>query len=446
MTKQDGLSLRLFIYNAQGANQIEHMSVDRVTEVFGKNEAPSVGDVGVALQTDVDQHEKAVVVALVQVFSISGVAAGAVRAALRPIYRFPLPIPLSELETANDKDGQNLLSNFSASFLAPAKTDRVLQILRTKDEGVGVWLDRLTQPELEYEAGIQQARIEARDAVSLAAQLAEIKLPADVFEVDQEGLADNDLLDSILNKAYEADLEEELMPLDLQRFDGILKVDQRAASASVFVDRNEKEVLAVFSVNKKLLEVELGVDLFYWDQVSDSFTFVQYKRLEREKAVDGAAEWVYLRRGELKKQLNLMPRGKQQSPRSKDWRMVDSPFWFKFVRGDAARELDDKVLRGMYVPADWLRLALADDALQGGQRGGFRLTYDNAKYVTRTMFIELVKRGLSGTARKESMDFKKVLKAMGKNRQVIVAVKKEWSAGAKPLNAAAAPQDPDAPF
>ena len=126
--------------------------------------------------------------------------------------------------------------------------------------------------------------------------------------------------------------------------------------------------------------------------------------------------------------------------------MVDSPFWFKFVRGDAARRLDDKVLKGMYVPADWLRLALADEALQGGQRGGFRLTYDNAKYVTRTMFIDLVKRGLSGTARKDSTNFKKVLKVMGKERQVIVAVKKEWSAGAEPLNAAAAPQDPDAPF
>lgn len=236
------------------------------------------------------------------------------------------------------------------------------------------------------------------------------------------------------------------MPLDLQRFDGILKVEQRAASASVFVDRNEKAVLAVFSVNKKLLEIELGVDLFYWDQIADSFTFVQYKRLETEKAADGAREWAYLRKGELKKQLDLMPKGKQQGPKSNDWRMVDSPFWFKFVRGDAARRLDDKVLKGMYVPADWLRLALADEALQGGQRGGFRLTYDNAKYVTRTMFIDLVKRGLSGTARKESTNFKKVLKVMGKDRQVIVAVKKEWSAGAKPLNATAAPQDLDAPF
>jgi hypothetical protein len=446
MTKRDGFSHQLFIYNAQGANQIEHMSVDRVTEVFGKEEAPSVGDVGMALQTDMHQHDEIVIVALVQVFSVTGVAARAVRAAVRPIYRFAKPIPLSRLDTTYETDGQSPLPNFSAMFISSAKRDAMLQTLRSIDEGVGAWLDRLTQPELEYAAGIQQARVEARDAVSLAAQLAEIELPADVFDVDQEGLADIDLLDSILNKAYETDLEEELMPLDLQRFDGVLRVEQRAASASVFVDRNEKEVLAVFSVNKKLLEIELGVDLFYWDQITDSFTFVQYKRLESEKAADGAREWAYLRKGELRKQLDLMPKSKRQSLESKDWRMVDSPFWFKFVRGDAARRLDDKVLKGMYVPADWLRLALADDALQGGQRGGFRLTYDNAKYVTRTMFIDLVRRGLSGTARNESTNFKKVLKVMGKNRQVIVAVKKEWSAGAKPLDAAAAPQDPDAPF
>ncbi len=182
------------------------------------------------------------------------------------------------------------------------------------------------------------------------------------------------------------------------------------------------------SVNKKPLEEELGVDLLYWDELHDAFTFLQYKRLERieSPASDGGPEWAYRRKAELKKQLALMPKGRGLPKTAADWRAFDTPFWFKFVRGDAARKLDGKVLKGMYVPADWLRLAIDDSALQAGPRGGFRLTFSNTKYLGRSSFIQLLSRAFIGTAGARSKSFQKVMENLGTNRELIIAIRSEW--------------------
>ncbi len=163
-------------------------------------------------------------------------------------------------------------------------------------------------------------------------------------------------------------MEEELLPLDLQRFDGKLVGNQRAASVAVFVDKGGENRLMVMSVNKKPIELVLGVDLLYWDQVHDAFTFVQYKRLEKVESgnPNGGYEWVYGRRAEIVKQLALMPIGRQVAKLASEWRAFGTPFWFKFVRGDAGSKLDGKTLKGMYVPADWLRIAVEEDTFEVG--------------------------------------------------------------------------------
>jgi hypothetical protein len=204
------------------------------------------------------------------------------------------------------------------------------------------------------------------------------------------------------------------------------------------------------SVNKKPIEEELGVDLLYWDQVHDAFTFVQYKRLEKTNSADGSDryEWAYRRKKEIEKQLALMPKGRENPKSAADWRAFDTPFWFKFVRGDAGRKLDGQTLKGMYVSADWLRLAMVDPTFKVGPRGGFRVTYQNAKYLGRNTFTQLISRGFIGTASTRSRAFQKVMLKGGSDRELIIAVKAEWQEDTE-TDSAIHPSDPsstDFPF
>lgn len=315
--------------------------------------------------------------------------------------------------------------------------------LSNLDPSVAIWLGQVFGEPRSFPSQVEQSRVEARDAVQLAAQLAEIELPADAFVSPPAETEDETLLQTLLNAGYEQDLEEELPPLDLQRFDGKLVGKQRAASVTVFTDKWNQKKLVVMSVNKKPIELELGVDLLYWDRIHDSFTFIQYKRLEKVTShrPSGGSEWAYLRKAEIEKQLALMPIGRDSPAEAAHWRAFGTPFWFKFVRGDAGSVLDGKTLKGMHIPADWLRLAMKEDTFKSGPKGGFRVTYDNAKYLGRTAFTQLISRGFVGTASARSKAFKKVLRS--KNRQLIIAVRTEWQKDEEPLGMTSASGEAD---
>jgi hypothetical protein len=237
------------------------------------------------------------------------------------------------------------------------------------------------------------------------------------------------LLESVLANAHRADLEEDLLPEELRRFDGFSEPQMYSASTAVF--RNRDTQLSVFNVNKKAFEIVLGVDLIYWDIIHDVFTLIQYKRLElgpsTSNSTNAADVWMYGREGELRGQLDLMPALDLRATNSSDWRMAGSPFWFKFVRSDAASVQDQRLLGGMYVAAEYLRLALDDGSLRTGPRSGFRVTYDNTRHLDRSSFVHLVKSGLIGTMAAQSADLHRVVADLtAAGRSVVLAVKSRW--------------------
>lgn len=436
----------LYFFRSKGANRISYTSASRISEIFDKNAAPTMGAICVAVQTGYeyfdDPNDEGLadgdfIVALAVVRGVAGVASGAVRVTLTPIHRLPAPIPLGSLQEQNLELG-DVPADFRSRLLDLVTSTALIAHLSSLDLTLAAWLAQVFDAPRAFSSVVEQSRVEAKDAVELAAQLANIELPADAFMSPPTESEDETLLQTLLNAGYEQDLEEELLPLDLQRFDGKLVGKQRAASVSVFTDKWNQKKLIVMSVNKKPIELELGVDLLYWDRIHNSFTFIQYKRLEKSKAdkVPGGSEWVYVRKGEIKKQLGLMPMGKNSPAKASDWRALGTPFWFKFVRGDAGSVLDGKTLKGMHVPADWLRLALEDDTFESGPRGGFRVTYDNAKYLGRTAFTQLISRGFVGTASARSNAFKAVLHS--KDRELIVAVRTDWQEDEEPIGATAA--------
>lgn len=431
----------LYLFRAKGANRINHTSASHISEVFAKGAAPTAGAICIAVQSgddyfngldDEEVTKGDVIVALAVVRGIAGVASGAVRATLAPIHRLLAPVPLGPWQDGSAELG-DVPDDFQSRELDLGTAEALIEHLKSLDPSVTTWLKQMFGKPRQFSSRVEQSRVEAKDAVQLAAQFADIELPADAFVSPPIGTEDETVLQTLLNAGYEQDLEEELLPLDLQRFNGKLVANQRAASVTVFTDKWGQEKLVVVSVNKKPLEVQFGVDLLYWDQIHDSFTFIQYKRLEKVTShrPAGGSEWAYLRKREIEKQLELMPGGKHSPAVAADWRAFETPFWFKFVRGDAGSMLDGKTLKGMHIPADWLRLAMKENTFKSGPKGGFRVTYDNAKYLGRTAFTQLISRGFVGTAGARSEAFKDVMRS--NNRELIIAVHTDWQKDEEPL-------------
>jgi hypothetical protein len=217
------------------------------------------------------------------------------------------------------------------------------------------------------------------------------------------------------------DSEDDLIAADLQRFDPAGAVSLERASVARFVDGDI--ALTILNVNRKPLEHALGVDLVYWDTVGDVFTLLQYKRLVKsEQAGGGEERWRYTRRQELIEQLALMSVGSHEPSASEDWRL-GNPFWFKFLRTDAFVPNDPMVLPGMYVPADYLRLALDDGSLRTGPSGGFEVTYRNTRYLNRRTFVDLVRQRMTGTAGSQSQRVIQAIQERSANHEVVLAVR-----------------------
>lgn len=416
-----------YILRAKGENRINYRHTDKVSEVFARESAPKKGSLCVIVSNGDDEATGTeFVLALALTQGVMGFASGVVRASLSPVIRIDPPLTLKKLK----RQGVSIPSlpdYFYAQELDNSLVTDLIHILSDHDLSVKPWLNAIFGRRRTYSNQLQRSRAEVRDAVQLASQISNIPLPADAFYVSGREVANETILETVLNEGYVRDMEEELLPLDLQRFDGKLISSQRAASLAVFEDRLGEKKLLVMSVNKKPIEEELGVDLLYWDLIHDAFTFVQYKRLESVTSSDGdGLEWAYLRRREIEKQLELMPHGREKARNAADWRAFETPFWIKFVRGDAAATLDSQTLKGMYVPVDWMRLAMKDSTFNTGPRGGFRVTYKNSKYVGRKTFTELISRGFVGTASFRSEEFKKVMETFGENREVIIAIKTRW--------------------
>lgn len=433
--------LVMYVVHAKGANRISYLSAEKISEAFDKESTPTVGSLcAIVREGDEELGPGEFLIGLAVTRGVAGIASGTLRATLSPILRLLSPLDLGQLRE-QAVSIPSMPQHFYARRLDGPTARALLEYLRQFDPTVDPWLDSVFREPRTFNDDVQQSRVEARDAVLLASQIAEVPLPADAFSEPPSVEEKETLLDTVLNAGYERDMEEELLPLDIQRFDGKLIANQRAASLAVFEDRDGQRKLLVMSVNKKPIEEELGVDLLYWDQAHDAFTFVQYKRLERVDSGDGSGtyEWAYRRKNEIEKQLGLMPRGREIPKSAADWRAFETPFWFKFVRGDAGRKLDGQTLKGMYVSVDWIRLAMTDSTFKVGPREGFRVTYRNAKYLGRKAFTQLISRGFVGTASTRSKAFRKAMEKLGSDRELIIAIRTEWQEDTESESAAAFP-------
>lgn len=417
------------------ADDDERRASARVTDVFHRQSRPKPGALMLGVGNDTDNADAVVLIGVA--CRSQQVATGKDRTLVTPVFRLPTPVAIQRLEAALPPDVRRRLGllNRLPGPLAPTRLPpqggaAVVTALQQLSPAAQEWIAALREAD-EPVTGPHAPRLrEERDAVSLAIDISGMSAPDDLLYTPGDGLAPSEAFGATFNPLYlmdnplsVADNEDDLLAEDLRRFDPQGQLRMLSSSIARFTD--DQFALTITNVNRKPLEKALGVDLIYYDELAHIFTLVQYKRMTPRPAGSGAGSprWAYTGHSELNEQLNRMDIGPNTPVNSKDWRMVPSPFWFKFVRDQDFTPGDPHVLKGMYVPAEYLRRALDDGSLRTGPRSGFEVTYANTRYLPRDVFVALVRRGFAGTTKAGSEAVLEVAQERAQTREVVVAMK-----------------------
>lgn len=224
------------------------------------------------------------------------------------------------------------------------------------------------------------------------------------------------------------DNEDDQIAADLRRFDSASELQELAGSMVRVYD--DRLCLTVINVNRKPLERVHGVDLVYYDHIADTAVGVQYKRLKQVDVAspDGSStDWVYRDKSQIVKQLRLMENETlSAATTADDWRLSTSPNFFKFVRPQDFDPNSRDLLRGMYIPDEYLRLGIREGKFQTGPRSGFQIGYRNARYFPSRVFIELVRRCWIGTQETNRSALAERVAELAIEDEVVLAIKSAW--------------------
>ena len=363
------------------------------------------------------------------------VSTSRVRVRVEPFHLLQDPIPLKEMQPHVDAHGDRHLreafrdANHSVPVMPKTFTLRSAKMIltslhRVSKEASSILNDLLLQtPDLP---ALEESRLqEERDAVTTAIRIADLSEssypPLTPTRTLEPGLAFGLCFD-----ARHFDSEDDLLAADLRRFDDTGRLTEIAGSMVVVQDRNVR--LTVINVNRKRLERVYGVDLVYYDHINDSAVAVQYKRMEKIKhpKSDGSlwSEWVYRDKAQLLKHLDRMkPHVSPKAIGADDWRLSSSPNFVKFVKAEDFNPNSKTLLKGMYVPDEYLKLGIQEGRFHTGPRGGFQIGYQNTRYFTAGTFIELVRRCWIGTRETDKSSLASEVAAMANNHEVVLALR-----------------------
>ncbi|MFF7411049.1 hypothetical protein [Streptomyces lydicus] len=156
--------------------------------------------------------------------------------------------------------------------------------------------------------------------------------------------------------------------------------------------------LEVTNVNALPLESRTGTDMIYYHVPTESFTLVQYKRLDPRKRAIRVDD-------RLRSQLDRLDRiAKLNSSPTQphEWRLGSDPCFLKLAHWpeDTSRNPVEGLAPGMYLPVSYVQLLLKSDCTRGSQKGSEArlLGYEHAeRHLVGAQFVDLVKEGLVGT-------------------------------------------------
>lgn len=217
--------------------------------------------------------------------------------------------------------------------------------------------------------------------------------------------------------------EDNLIIKDLMTLPGYKQISSHITGIVTFEHNGEK--IEIMHANKNTLENTLGADLIYYNLNFKSFTIVQYKLMKG----NGATQ-IYRLDTQFHKQLgqmidfkNLFDKQSHISNKS-DYRINNTPFYFKFCPNIIQSLEGESLTHGMYVNIDYLT-ALINGGHFDGKRRGKLVTFDNVeRWFDNTLFVSLLKKGWIGTNGTASDHMYRLVQQILENdRAVIIAYK-----------------------
>lgn len=318
----------------------------------------------------------------------------------------------------------------ATSAVPPATWDDLVTAIATLDPDAGRLLGlRPTVDRPGREISIQR---EERDAVLLSLELAGLERPSAEWPIDP----DHHFLAGAETAAV---LEEHIVSHDaltgLPGWDRDIDPPRAYGFSDAFGRR-----LTVANVGGDKPERQMGVDLIYWREVPDAFVLVQYKRLGKE----GSA-WRYRPSADsnFKKELERMrtvmadlTKMAASPTEPAAYRLMDEPFFFKFCHPIQPTRRPGELMKGMYVPLAYWDVMDGSGVLTG-PKGGVSVGYDNVpRWLSNSLFAELVGDAWLGTSGKASTHLAALIRSsLGLGRSVVLGVehprpeRRSWRTG-----------------
>jgi hypothetical protein len=256
------------------------------------------------------------------------------------------------------------------------------------------------------DGGAARRLMEERDALGMALEIGELNRRGMFRKLDaarqDQARSILDLLDAKDVLDAEEPHEQDLLRHDERIFQGLLDPAMRHAR---FVGPEGRSV-RVRVYDGKPLETVTGIDLLIYQEAYGSYLLLQYKAMTRVGPERGGT-WSYDVDDQTYAQLDAMAAVKtaiQQQPAQEagiwDWRLHESPFYFKYCEKMRPQARDESLVHGIILDADHLRHFL--QMPESRNRGlGHRVGYDNCpRYLNNSQFVELARYGWIGCGRK----------------------------------------------
>jgi len=213
--------------------------------------------------------------------------------------------------------------------------------------------------------------------------------------------------------------EESAIQHDLFNWPGM--TPQHEAGVSVFEQGSRH--LEVHYANRNALEHTLGVDLIYYNEPFELFVLVQYKLMRKEGDLV-----LYRPDAQLGFELARMDqfynsiRSTAAIQSHEEYRLNEDGFMFKLVPSKGLKPASGELIKGMYIPREYMHFLLGPKGPKGPQ-GGAQITFNGApRYLTNSQFAANIHAGWIGTRGFQTHALKNIIQQFYESgRAVLVA-------------------------
>ena len=297
-------------------------------------------------------------------------------------------------------------------LLAPASLQAVVSAVETLAPDATEKLARFSAERVDAMARLSDR---ARDA--LAQQKESVGLALKIAGLDLRQLLawsppSHGTVASFLDGLPEARVREDAMVAhDLDQVPGFEVIKSYQFAARVFAKDGMR--LTVMLANKLPLEQQFGTDLIYFNETYRSFVMVQYKAMERAsggkatfRLPDAQLELEIERMEATSLAIAALPEDEARD----SFRLNGGPFFLKLCSRHIFNPDDGGLFPGMYLPLEYWRRLVLDDATKG-PRNGRLVTFENVgRKLSESEFILLVAGAWVGTAASQSSLLEQVVR------------------------------------